>query len=85
MPGYKRMRLPEAYRALLTLNARGFAWEWVRRNPDFRAIWASAGAAAHRTSALALAAIRRSARLTINLPQHPLARRWSHWGLTFRA
>lgn len=84
MPGYHRMRLPEAYRALLTLNARGFAWEWVRRNPEFRAIWLSAGALAHRTSALGQAAIGRSTRPMINLPQHPLARRWSHWGLTFR-
>jgi hypothetical protein len=84
MPGYQRMRLPEAYRALLNLDARGFAWEWVRRNPDFRAIWASAGAAARRSSAVAQTAIRRSARTIIDLPQHPLARRWSLWGLTFR-
>lgn len=85
MPGYQRMRLPEAYRALLTLNARGFAWEWVRRNPDFRAIWTSAGAAARRSSELAQTAIRRSARTIIDLPEHPLARRWSLWGLTFRS
>lgn len=85
MPGYHRMHLPEAYRALLTLNARGFAWEWVRRNRDFRAIWASAGAAARRSSALAQTAIRRSARTIIDLPQHPLTRRWSLWGLTFRS
>ncbi|MGH6613376.1 transcriptional regulator domain-containing protein [Sphingomonas sp.] len=84
MPGYQRMRLPEAYRVLLTLNARGFAWEWVRRNPDFRAIWAGAGAAARRSSELAQTAIRRSARTIIDLPEHPLARRWSLWGLTFR-
>lgn len=84
MPGYHRMRLPEAYRALLTLNAREFAWEWVRRNPDFRSLWASAGAAARRSSALAQTAIRRSARTIIDLPQHPLTRRWSLWGLTFR-
>ncbi len=85
MPGYSRMRLPEAYRALLTLDARGFAWEWVRRNPDFRAIWTSSGEAARRSSALALAAVHRSARPVINLPLHPLARRWSPWGLTFRS
>ena len=84
MPGYHRMRLPEAYRALLTLNTRGFAWEWVRRNPDFRAIWVSAGVIARRSSALAQTAVRRSARRMIDLPQHPLARRWSPWGLTFR-
>lgn len=85
MPGYQRMRLPEAYRALLKLNARGFAWEWVRRNQDFRAIWAAAGPAARRSSELAEVAIRRSARSVINLPEHPLARRWSLWGLTFRS
>jgi hypothetical protein len=78
------MRLPEAYRALLHLNARGFAWEWVRRNPDFRAIWTSAGAAARRSSELAQTAVRRSARTIIDLPEHPLTRRWSLWGLTFR-
>jgi len=85
MPGYQRMRLPEIYRALLNLNARGFAWEWVRRNADFRALWASAGAAARRSSALAQTAVRRSARTIIDLPQHPLTRRWSLWGLTFRS
>ena len=85
MPGYNKMRLPEAYRELLNLNARGFAWEWVRRNPDFRALWASAGATARRSAAIAQAAIGRSARPMIDLPQHPLARRWSLWGLTFRA
>lgn len=84
MPGYNRMRLPEAYRALLTLNARGFAWEWVRRNPDFRAIWTLTGEAARRSSALAIAAVHRSTRPVINLAQHSLARRWSPWGLTFR-
>lgn len=84
MPGYSRMRLPEAHRALLTLTARGFAWEWVRRNPAFRAIWTSSDEAARRSSALALAAVRRSARPVINLAQHSLARRWSPWGLTFR-
>jgi hypothetical protein len=84
MPGYHKMRLPDAYRALLTLNARGFAWEWVRRDPDFRAVWASAGAAARRASERALALIRDSARPVVGLPQHPLARRWSHWGLSFR-
>ena len=85
MPGYSRMRLPEAYRDLLTLDARGFAWEWLRRNPDFRAIWASANMAARRSSALAHNAVHRSARTVIDIPQHPLARRWSLWGLTFRA
>jgi hypothetical protein len=84
MPGYHRMRLPEAYRALLTLSAREFAWEWLRRNPDFRALWASAGAAARRSSALAQTAVRRSSRSVIDIPQHPMARRWSLWGLTFR-
>lgn len=84
MPGYHRMRLPEAYRALLNLNARGFAWEWVRRNPDFREIWTAAGVSARRASDLALAAVRRSARPIVDLPQHPLAGRWSPWGLTFR-
>lgn len=84
MPGYDRLRLPAAYGALKTLNAQGFAWEWLRRNPEFRTLWASAGAAARRASGLAEAALRRSARPLVDLPQHPFARRWSPWGLTFR-
>jgi hypothetical protein len=78
------MRLPEAYRAMLTLNARGFAWEWLRRNPEFRAIWA-AGASARRVSDQAIKEVSRSARPIVDLPLHQLARRWSPWGLTFRA
>ena len=85
MPGYNRLRLPEGYHALANLNARGFAWEWLRRNPDFRSIWLSAGATARRAASAADAALRRSARPQVNIPQHPLARRWSPWGLTFRS
>jgi len=79
------MRLPEAYRAMLTLNARGFAWEWLRRNPDFRAIWTAAEASARRAFDHATGQLCRSARPIVDLPQHVLARRWSPWGLTFRA
>lgn len=85
MPGYHRFRLPEAYRALLPLTARDFAWEWLRRNPDFRALWDTAGPAARRANRLAVDAARRSRRPVADLPLHPLARRWSHWGLCFRA
>ncbi len=85
MPGYDRLRLPAEYGALKSLDARGLAWEWLRRNAEFRTIWASAGAAARRASGLAESAIRRSARPLVDLPQHPLARRWSPWGLTFRS
>lgn len=84
MPGYDRLLLPECYRGLYELTARGFAWEWLRRNPDFRSIWTSAGAAARRASMVAETAVCRSARPFIDLPRHPLARRWSPWGLTFR-
>lgn len=84
MPGYDRLRLPAEYGALKSLDARGFSWEWLRRNPEFRTLWVSAGGAARRASALAETTIRRSARARIDLPQHPLARRWSPWGLTFR-
>lgn len=85
MPGYNRLRLPAEYQAMVSLNARGLAWEWLRRNPEFRRISASAGAAARRASALAETAVQRSARALIEIPQHPSARRWSHWGLFFRA
>lgn len=85
MPGYHRLRLPEIYRALTGLSARDFAWEWLRRNPEFRAIWASAGAAAGRAADRAQAASRRTPRGAIDLPQHPLARRLARLGLTFLA
>lgn len=85
MPGYHRFRLPEAYRAMVALSARDFAWEWLRRNPDFRALWDIAGPAARRARWLALDTARRSRRPFVDLPLHPLARRWSHWGLCFRA
>lgn len=83
MPGYHRLCLPDAYRALLTLDARGFAWEWLRRNPDFRAAWASAGAPIRRACESAELAIRRAGRTPIDVPQSRLARRWSPWGLGF--
>lgn len=85
MPGYHKLRLPQPYRAMLDLNASGFAWEWLRRNPDFRALWASAGAAAHRASARAAVAARRVTSGVTQLGQHPLAERMAPWGLTFRA
>ncbi|WP_414819861.1 transcriptional regulator domain-containing protein [Sphingomonas sp. Root710] len=84
MPGYNRLRLPSEYKATTALDARGFAWEWLRRNPEFRAVWQSANAPARRASASTEATVRRSARSLIHIAQHPLARRWSHWGLTFR-
>jgi hypothetical protein len=84
MPGYSRLRLPSNYHALTVLNARDFAWEWLRRNPEFREIAYSASAAARRASVLADAALRRSTRSLVDIPQHPSARRWSPWGLTFR-
>lgn len=84
MPGYHRFRLPDAYRALLPLTARDFAWEWLRRNPDFRALWTGAGIAAHRASARADDLARRSRRPIVDLPVHPCARRWTHWDIGFR-
>jgi hypothetical protein len=85
MPGYNRLRLPAEYQALTALDARGFAWEWLRRNPDFRDIWRSSKPRARRISTSTEVAVRRSARRILNISQHPLAGRWSHWGLTFRA
>ena len=84
MPGYHRFRLPEAYRAMVPLTARDFAWEWLRRNPDFRALWDIAGSAARRTNRLAIDVVGRSRRPVADIPLYPLARRWSHWGLCFR-
>ena len=84
MPGYNKLRLPQQYRAMLDLDASGFAWEWLRRNPEFRSIWASAGAAARRASAQAAIAARRVATSVTELGQHPLAERTAPWGLSFR-
>lgn len=83
MPGYHRLRLPQQYRALLDLDASGFAWEWLRRNPSFRTVWGSAGAAARRASAHAAIAARRTMRGMTELGQHPLAARTASWGLSF--
>lgn len=85
MPGYNRLRLPADYQALTTLDARGFAWEWLRRNAEFRAVWNAAAGASRRAAAGADSAFRRSSRPLVELPRHPLAGRWSPWGLTFRA
>ncbi|MDB5422379.1 MAG: hypothetical protein JWR59_2326 [Brevundimonas sp.] len=83
MPGYHRLRLPQQYRALLDLDASGFAWEWLRRNPGFRAQWGSPGAAARRASAHAATAARRTTRGVTELDQHPLAAKTASWGLSF--
>ncbi|QKR98270.1 hypothetical protein F9288_00330 [Sphingomonas sp. CL5.1] len=82
MPGYHRLTLPAPYRALLDLDAAGFAWEWLRRNPGFRALWQRSGVLEQRASAHALAAARRG-RLTI-VGRHPLGIATSPWGLSFR-
>lgn len=84
MPGYHNFRLPDAYRALLPLTARDFAWEWLRRDPAFRAAWQEAGAAARAATARAEDMVRRSRRPVATIPQHLLARRWTHWGIGFR-
>jgi len=84
MPGYNRLHLPVEYQALKALDARGFAWEWLRRNPDFRDIWRSANPPTRRVSPSVEAVMLRSARRILNISKHPLAGRWSHWGLTFR-
>ena len=84
MPGYHKLRLPQQYRIMLDLDASGFAWEWLRRNPDFRSMWASAGAAARRASANAAVAARRVTSSVTEIGQHPLAERTAPWGLSFR-
>ena len=84
MPGYHMLRLPDPYRAMLDLSASGFAWEWLRRNPAFRSLWAGPGANARRVSAQAMTAARRITPTVTELDQHPLAERMAPWGLTFR-
>lgn len=32
-------RAPESYRHLGSLDRAGWAWEWLRRNPEFDAVW----------------------------------------------
>lgn len=75
MPGYHRLTLPAPYRALLDLDAAGFAWEWLRRNPRFRARWQRSGVLAQRASARALVAARRSG-LVMLAGQHFA---WTAW------
>ena len=84
MPGYQKFRLPPPYRAMLDLDASGFAWEWLRRNPAFRALWAAAGAAARRASSQAAVAARRITSNVTEIGRHPLAERTASWGLSFR-
>lgn len=84
MPGYHRFRLPPDYTALAALSARGFAWEWCRRDPGFRAAWAAAPRACQRAAATACAAALRSRRARIDIPSVAGGRRWARWGLTFR-
>lgn len=84
MPGYHKLRLPQQYRIMLDLDASGFAWEWLRRNADFRSIWASAGAAARRASAQAAIAARRFTTSVTFIGQQSLAERTAPWGLSFR-
>lgn len=83
MPGYHTLRLPDRYRALLDLSSAGFAWEWLRRNPEYRALWGAAPAAAMRASAQATASARRNAGIITTLRRHPLGRRSAPLGLTF--
>lgn len=84
MPGYHMLRLPELYRAMLDLSASGFAWEWLRRNPEFRSLRTNVGAAARRASAQAATAARRTITGVTELARHPLAERLEPWGLSFR-
>ena len=84
MPGYHKLRLLQQYRAMLDLEASGFAWEWLRRNSDFRSLWASAGAAARRAAAQAAVAGRRTTSSVTFIGQQSLAERTAPWGLSFR-
>lgn len=70
---------------MLDLSASDFAWEWLRRNPEFQALWASGGAVARRATVQAMVAARRTTNAVTELGQHPLAERTAPWGLTFRA
>lgn len=83
MPGYQNLRLPDAYRALVRLEARGFAWEWLRRAPGYRAAWAASNASTRRAAMFAETAIRRTARTLSDIPPPSSPRRWSPWGIGF--
>jgi hypothetical protein len=86
LPGYQHFHLPPPYRVLASLGARALAWEWVRRNADFRSLWAGAPSAVRRADADAalLASLARSRRPRIDIALHSQAKRWAPWGLTFR-
>lgn len=84
MPGYQHFQLPPTYRTLAALGARALAWEWLRRNPEYRALWAGAPSAVRRADAALLASLARSRRPRIDIALHSQAKRWAPWGLTFR-
>lgn len=84
MPGYQHFHLPPPYRALASFGARALAWEWIRRNPDFRALWVGAPAAVRRADVALLASLARSRRPRIDIALHRQAKRLAPWGLTFR-
>ena len=85
MPGYHTLHLPQPYVDMLDLSASGFAWEWLRRDPKFRSLWAGAGAAARRAAPQAAIAARRMTSSVTFIGQQPLAERAAPWGLSFRA
>jgi hypothetical protein len=83
MPGYHALRLPEQYQALLQLSSADFAWEWLRRNIQYCALWAGVPASVRRFEQSAITAARRIGAPTTTLGQHPLVRRSTHFGITF--
>jgi len=86
MRAQEAWRLPAAYRYALDLDGQGFAWEFLRRNPEFRDEAARTLAAAPaspqpESRRPAPTAAVSPSRLPWTASRDPAAR----WGLTFRA
>lgn len=72
--GLPDWRDPEQYRHLLDLDRAGWAWEWLRRNPDYARIVPERPAAEPERNGAAEFAV---------LPPAN-AGEYAQWGLTFR-
>lgn len=72
--GLPDWRDPEQYRHLLDLDRAGWAWEWLRRNPDYAGSVPELPATEPQRKGAAEFAV---------LPPANTAE-WAQWGLTFR-
>lgn len=73
-PSRASWRDPTNYRSLLTLDRCGWAWEWLRRNPDY----------IHLTTRLSAPARVEQPGTQVRIITASAAEESRHWGLHFR-